>query len=145
VAAFRSNFKKESELKAILIDTKKDGREIGAVVVDDDATLQVANSEMEDVTYADRDTVGTDEEWWLILLERKYYFAGGSARFMFDYPLNQLLTETLPGLLGQMTAQLWKEFCDLRINVGSDSSTCRYRRFWPSIIDYLCYNSVTFS
>jgi hypothetical protein len=69
-----SNFKKESELKAILIDTEKDGREIVAVVFDDNATRtpRVADSEMEGVTNAGRDTVGTDDKWWLILLERKY-------------------------------------------------------------------------
>eukprot|EP00978_Attheya_sp_CCMP212_P035348 scaffold153277_cov26-Attheya_sp.AAC.3 len=39
---------------------------------------------MEGVTDAGRDTVGTDKNWWLILLERKYYHAGGSARFILQ-------------------------------------------------------------
>eukprot|EP00978_Attheya_sp_CCMP212_P042240 scaffold254206_cov43-Attheya_sp.AAC.1 len=77
--AFDSNFKEKSEWKAILRDTEKDGTETDYRVFDDNATPQVADSEMEGVTDAGRDTVGTDRKRWLRLLERKYYYAGGSA------------------------------------------------------------------
>jgi len=55
-------------------------------------------------------------------LDRKFYYAGGSARFMFDYSLTELIEEVLPKLLISMTSNLWDEFASLQIHVGSESA-----------------------
>jgi hypothetical protein len=55
-------------------------------------------------------------------LERKFYYAGGSARFMFDYTSTQLVRTVLPDLFDEMSeSSLWTEYSYLKIHSGSET------------------------
>ncbi|KAL3930925.1 MAG: hypothetical protein SGBAC_011550 [Bacillariaceae sp.] len=71
----------------------------------------------------EEDQSGTDNaEADVTLLERKFHYAGGSAHFMFAFPLGRLLSDIFPKPLQQMSKTLWQEFTGLSIGVSSGST-----------------------
>lgn len=67
-------------------------------------------------------------EWLKSLLPRKYYYAGGSARFMFEYSICQLIVSyqdkdsVLKRICNRLTPQDWEAFATLKIAAGTKSS-----------------------
>jgi hypothetical protein len=60
-----------------------------------------------------------------LLLERKFFYAGGSARLMFDYTLNNLLEEgtgVLAKLADQVDQSMWESFASLQIGASKETS-----------------------
>jgi hypothetical protein len=69
------------------------------------------------------------DEWLSSLVERKFFYAGGSARFMFEYSLSQLIITTAddsPSVFGRlyerMTQDHWRSFAELKISSSTSSS-----------------------
>ena len=66
--------------------------------------------------------------WILRLLKRKYFYAGGSARYMFDYTFDELITSennspsVFEQLAGRMSSNDWESFAQLNISDASPSS-----------------------
>ena len=61
-------------------------------------------------------------EWLVSLLKRKFYYAGGSARYMFDYSMDELIgskskpeNSVLRKLADRMTSDEWSSFAELKI------------------------------
>lgn len=61
----------------------------------------------------------TADAWLESLMERKFYYAGGSARLMFDFNLNDLVEEELDRLEGKAGHYVWRELAKLQINIKS--------------------------
>ena len=69
-------------------------------------------------------------EWLISLLKRKYFYAGGSARFMFDCSIDELIgsTKTQPRnsvfgkLCSRMTREHWITFAQLKISSSTSTS-----------------------
>jgi hypothetical protein len=82
---------------------------------DDDVLEETNDDLMQDVTYHDQNLQAHLPQ----LIERKYFYAGGIARFMFDFTLDNLCQEELPTLFEQMSDAEWNEFATLNISVGT--------------------------
>ena len=54
------------------------------------------------------------------LVERKFHYAGGSARFMFDFSMSDLIDTKLMTLLSRMNSQMWKAFATLKIGASAE-------------------------
>ena len=79
--------------------------------------------EEEDVNAIPNNNNKVDDKYWAALIERKFYYAGGSARFVFDYSLHYLVTKILKKLLEQMNHNnLWDEFAQLTIRPDTNST-----------------------
>ena len=56
------------------------------------------------------------------LLERKYFYAGGSARYMFEFSIEDLISTVFKKLFDRMSAQDWEAFATLSITPGTPFS-----------------------
>ena len=61
----------------------------------------------------------------LALIERKFYYAGGSARLFFDYSMDELFGEkgALKEIEDRMETKDWSSFASLDISVNSANDT----------------------
>ena len=92
---------------------------------DQDEEMKDSQKEVEE-----EGTMEVTLEWLISLLKRKYFYAGGSARFMFDYSIDELIgsTKTQPQnsvfgkLCGRMTQEDWSSFAQLKISSSTPSS-----------------------
>lgn len=72
----------------------------------------------------DKDLKKETLEWFMSLLKRKYFYAGGLARFMFEYSIDELLgtTKTMledsifGKLFSRMSQEDWSSFAQLKIS-----------------------------
>lgn len=69
------------------------------------------------------------------LIERKYYYAGGSARLMFDRTIVKLTSETLPKALNRMESGFWTQYAQLKITEGTESAVNTLMQVIPSPTD----------
>jgi hypothetical protein len=122
VAAYRAKLFTEGEWRSVLEDDseRKQTKDTDDLKNDDEEMKDGEDGKNGDEQMTDSEDEGEKE--YMALLERKFYYAGGSVRFMLDYTLKELISEIFPDLLGQMNTQLWDEFSDLTINVGSEST-----------------------
>lgn len=127
VAAYHSELLTKDEWRSILEDDSemKQTKDSEDGKNDDKEMKDSEDGKNDDDQMADSEdeTTGTDdEEEFMALLERKFYYAGGSARFMLERTLKQLMSDILPVLLGRMTTQLWEDFSELNIQASSEST-----------------------
>ena len=59
------------------------------------------------------------DAWLESLMERKFYYAGGSARLMFDFNLNDLVNKELDRLEDKAGQHVWRELAKLQIHIKS--------------------------
>ena len=96
--------------------------EIGAQPEDEDSEKDDIRKAVEGHT--EQDTL----DWLKPFLERKYFYAGGSARFMFDYSFQELVISTddkpsvFDGLCERMKTEDWQSFAELKISASTKSS-----------------------
>lgn len=62
----------------------------------------------------------TKESYLIELLERKFYYAGGSARFMFEDTTEGLVKNCFPKLIAATSPELWRQFASSEISMGSN-------------------------
>jgi len=79
---------------------------------DDDDDVADSGEGESDSSNAAQETL---EEVLVSLIERKYFYAGGSARLFFDYSLETLLTAELEKMESRVTEEEWANFTTLQI------------------------------
>ena len=97
--------------------TKASDAEANKEAVGKDGKVDDDDKVMDDGSSDDGDA--TDEVPWSDVIETKYYYAGGSARFMFDYPLSELRSQ-----LEKHCASVkdWQYFAQGAITSGTPST-----------------------
>jgi len=116
-SAYRLGLKTKPEWLELLKDDRSTDVDNAG---NEDDTNDAENEDGEDMDTNDAEN--KDDAFFLMLLERKFYYAGGSARFMFDHTMQDLVQVVFPKLLGRMTRELWTAFSTLCIHAGSDST-----------------------
>jgi len=104
--ACRSGFKTKKELKSLMVEDS-----------DEDS-----DEDSEDACMKPDGASTIMDERLLTLLARKFYYAGGSARFMFDHTLKHLVKGVFPILLKQISKLWWQDFATLSMYASSDTT-----------------------
>ena len=97
-----SGFKTKEELKSLLVEDSDEDSEDACM--ESDGALIIMDERLS------------------TLLARKLYYAGGSARFMFDHTMEDLVNNVLSTLLGRMPPKLWEDFAMFSMYDSSDET-----------------------
>jgi hypothetical protein len=108
-----------------LLETEEDDEEIGS---DEEDGSNSNDEEKEDLAKIGAE-METDEKeaterkaLVVALIERKFFYAGGSARLFFDHSLIDLLETELKSLENRVSNEMWTEFAELSIGYKTPSS-----------------------
>lgn len=121
------------EYRGALVAKIKSTEEWSKLLDDENDRASAAMEEEDDMDVGDDDSnADLDSEALLEMLERKFYYGGGSVRFMFEYTMSELLKKLKNELLPQMNSKMWEDYAKLTISSKTASAVNTLMQVLPT-------------